>query len=136
MKSLSHIWFFVTPSTVAFQDPLSMGFSRQEYWSGLPFPSPEDLPDPRIEPRSPALQADSLPSQSSDSLYHSMKTVKSVGRNLTKYLKDFTLKVTEHLKKERCIPGSWIWKHKRVVNSLQQIYTINLILIKIQAIFL
>ena len=42
------------------QAPLSMGFSRQEYWSGLPFPSPEDLPDPEIEPRSPALQADSL----------------------------------------------------------------------------
>ena len=42
------------------QAPLSMVFSRQEYWSGLPFPSPEDLPDPEIEPRSPALQADSL----------------------------------------------------------------------------
>ena len=40
-----------------------MGFSKQEYWSGLPFPSPGDLPDPRIEPRSPALQADSLPSE-------------------------------------------------------------------------
>ena len=42
------------------QSSLSMGFSRQEYWSGLPFPSPENLPDPEIEPRSPALQADSL----------------------------------------------------------------------------
>ena len=40
-----------------------MGFSRQEYWSGLPFPSPEDLPDPGIEPRSPALQADALSSE-------------------------------------------------------------------------
>ena len=49
--------------TVACQAPLSMGFSRQEYWSGLPFPSPEDLPDPGIEPRSSALQADSLPSE-------------------------------------------------------------------------
>ena len=48
--------------TVACQIPLSMGFSRQEYWSGLPFPSPGDLPDPGIEPGSPALQADSLPS--------------------------------------------------------------------------
>ena len=46
--------------TVAFQAPLSMGFSRQEYWSGLPFPSPGDLPDPGIEPRSPTLQVDSL----------------------------------------------------------------------------
>ena len=49
--------------TVARQAPLSMGFSRQEYWSGLPFPYPEDLPDPGIEPVSPALQADSLPSE-------------------------------------------------------------------------
>ena len=49
-----------TPWTVACQIPLSKGFSRQEYWSGLPFPSPGDLPDLGIEPRSPALQADSL----------------------------------------------------------------------------
>ena len=51
------------PWTVAPQAPLSMGFSRKEYWSGLPFPSPEDLPDPGIEPRSPALQADYLPTE-------------------------------------------------------------------------
>ena len=50
----------VTPRTIAFQASLSIGFSRQEYWSELPFPSPEDLPDPGIEPGSPALQADSL----------------------------------------------------------------------------
>ena len=49
----------VTPWTVAQQAPLSTGFSRQEYWSGLPFPPPGDLPDPVIEPGSPALQADS-----------------------------------------------------------------------------
>jgi len=49
-----------TPWTVACQAPLSMGFSRQEHWSGLPFPSPGDLPDPGIEHGSPALQADSL----------------------------------------------------------------------------
>ena len=53
------------PWTVACQAPLSMGFSRQEYWSGLPFPSPGDLPDPGIEPRSPALQADDLPTSMS-----------------------------------------------------------------------
>ena len=52
-----------TPWTVACQAPPSMGFSRQEYWSGLPFPSPGDLPDPGIEPGSPALQADSLPTE-------------------------------------------------------------------------
>ena len=64
MKSLSHVQLFVTPWTVACQAPLSMGISRQEYWSGLPFPSPGDRPDPRIEPGSPTLQADSLPSES------------------------------------------------------------------------
>ena len=58
VKSLSHVRLFATPETVAFQVPPSMGFSRQEYWSGLPFPSPGDLPDPGIEPGSPALQAD------------------------------------------------------------------------------
>ena len=53
----------VTPWIVACQAPLSMGFSRQEYWSGSPFPSPGDLADPGIEPRSSALQADSLPTE-------------------------------------------------------------------------
>ena len=56
----SHVQLFVTPWSVARQAPLSMGFSRQEYWSGLPFPTPGDLHDPGIEPVSPALQADSL----------------------------------------------------------------------------
>ena len=51
------------PWTLAHQCPLSMGFPRQEYWSGLPFPSPGDLLDPGTEPRSPALQADALPSE-------------------------------------------------------------------------
>ena len=53
----------VTPRSVAHQGPLSMGFSRKEYKSGLPFPSPEDLPNPGIESGSPALQADSLPTE-------------------------------------------------------------------------
>ena len=52
-----------TPWTVACQAPLSMGFSRQEYWSGLPFPSPEDLPYPGIKPGSSSLKADSLPTE-------------------------------------------------------------------------
>ena len=55
VKSLSRVQLFATPWTVAYQAPLSMGFSRQLYWSGLPFPSPGDLPDPGIEPGSPAL---------------------------------------------------------------------------------
>ena len=57
----SCVRFFATPWTVAHQAPLFMGFSRQEYWSGLSFPPPEDLPDLGIEPGSPALQTDSLP---------------------------------------------------------------------------
>ena len=52
-----------TPWTVACQAPLSMEFSRQEYWSGLPFPSPGDPPDPEIKPESPALPTDSLPTE-------------------------------------------------------------------------
>ena len=63
VKLLSCVRLFATPWTVAYQAPRSMKFSRQEYWSGLPFPSPGDLPDPGIEPRSPALQADALPSE-------------------------------------------------------------------------
>ena len=55
VKSLSHVQLFVTPWTVSYRAPPSMGFSRQEYLSGLPFPSPEDLPNPGIEPRSPVL---------------------------------------------------------------------------------
>ena len=55
VKSLSRVWLFVTPWTVAYQVPPSMGFSMQEYWSGLPFPSPGELPNPGIEPGSPAL---------------------------------------------------------------------------------
>ena len=63
MKLLSHIRLFATPWTIAYQAPPSMRFSRQEYWSGLPFPSPGDLPYPGIEPRSPALWADALSSK-------------------------------------------------------------------------
>ena len=63
VKSFSCVWLFATLWTVAHQAPLSMGFSRQEYWSGLPFPSPEDFPDLGIEPRSPALEADALTSE-------------------------------------------------------------------------
>ena len=63
VKSFSHVRLFATPWTVARQAPPSMGFSRLEYWSGLPFPSPGYLPDPGIKPQSPILQADSLPSE-------------------------------------------------------------------------
>ena len=60
---VSSVWLFTTPWTAAHQAPLSTGFPRQEYWSGLPFPSPGDLPHPGIEPRTPALRTDSLLSE-------------------------------------------------------------------------
>ena len=63
MKSLGRVRLFATSWTVAHQGPLSMGFSRQEYWSGVPVPSPGDVPSPEIEPGSPVLQADALPSE-------------------------------------------------------------------------
>ena len=66
VKSLSRVRLCATPWTVAYQAPPSMGFSRQEYWSGLPFPSPRDLPNPGIKPGSPALQTDALPSEPPD----------------------------------------------------------------------
>ena len=63
VKSLSRVRLFATGCTVTYQAPPSMGFSRQEYWSGLLFPSPGDLPNPGIEPGSPALQAEALSSE-------------------------------------------------------------------------
>ena len=63
MKSLNCVWLFATPWTVAHQAPRFLGFSSHKYWSGLPFPSPGNLPDPGIEPGSPTLQADALPSE-------------------------------------------------------------------------
>ena len=75
---LSHSVVFdsVTPRTVANQPPLSMGFSRQEYWSGSPFPSPGYLPHPGIKSMSPALQADSLPTKSSGKQNWSRKALR------------------------------------------------------------
>ena len=63
LSCFSRVQLLATLWTVALQAPLFMGFSRQEYWSGLPYPSPGDLPDPGIEPRAPALQADALTSE-------------------------------------------------------------------------
>jgi len=67
---VSHVWLCVTPWTIHHQAPLSMEFSRQEYWSGLPFPSPRDLPNPGIEPGSPTLQVDSLPNSKTKIQWH------------------------------------------------------------------
>ena len=63
VKSLSYVWLFATLWTVGYKAPPSMGFSRQEYWSGLPHPSPGDLSNPGFKPRSPSLQADTLTSE-------------------------------------------------------------------------
>ena len=63
MPSSSVMFSSATPWTIARQTPLSIGFSRQAYWSGLPFPTAEDLPNPGIQPGSPALQSDSLPTE-------------------------------------------------------------------------
>ena len=63
LKLLSRVQLFATPWTVDYQAPQSMEFSRREYWSGLPLTSPGDLPNPGIEPGSPALQADAVPSE-------------------------------------------------------------------------
>ena len=63
VKSLSRVRPFMTPWTVTYQAAWSMGFSKQECWSGLPLPFPGDLPDPGIQPGSPTLQADALPSE-------------------------------------------------------------------------
>ena len=63
MNLLSHVRLFATPWIVAYQAPPSMGFTGQEYWGGLPLPSPGDLPDPGIEPRFTAFQAGALPSE-------------------------------------------------------------------------
>ena len=83
-KSLSRVRLFVTLWTVARQAPLSMGFSRQEYWSGLPFPSPGDLPNPGIEPGSPALPADALFSEPPG------KPIKAIGSYLYESLTALT----------------------------------------------
>ena len=72
VQSLSRVWLFATPWTVACQPPLSMGFSREEYWGGLPFPSPGDLPNPGIKPVSPALQAYALSSVLEYDIYLSL----------------------------------------------------------------
>ena len=71
VSSLSYVFTLGIPWTVARQAPLSMGFSKQENWSGLPFHSPDDLPDPGTEPRSSALQAGSLPSEPSGKPFQS-----------------------------------------------------------------
>ena len=79
-ESLKRVWLFVTEWTGAHQAPLSMEFSRHNYWSGLPFPSPGDLSNQGIEPGSPALQVDSLPSESPRKLIFYLESLRSFPR--------------------------------------------------------
>ena len=74
---------FTTPWTLACQAPLSMKFSKQEYWSGLPFPSPGNLPDPGIKSRYPAMQADSLPSEPPGKPRYTLQLSNSVPRYIS-----------------------------------------------------
>ena len=82
VKLLSRVRLFATPWTIAYQAPPFMQFPRQEYWSGLPFPSPGDLPNTGIKPRSPTLQADTLPSEPPGK---PRKTVKGI-RNIFRFI--------------------------------------------------
>ena len=107
VKLLSRVWLFGTPWTVAHQAPPSIEFSRQEYWSGLPFPSPGDLPNPGIEPGFPAFQADALPFEPPGNpciakLRLKLKKVGEIARpfryDLTQIPYDYTAEVTNRFK--------------------------------------
>ena len=102
----------MTPWTVAHQAPLSMEFSRQEYWSGLLFPSPGDLPNPGIEPRSPTLQADALPSEPSGSL---MKI--TANQIVKKEVKLFLFVDEINLQKILKMPQKYQWKYNKIINK-------------------
>ena len=127
VKSLSHVQLFATPWTIAHQALLFMGFSRQEYWSGLPFPSPGDLPKPRIEPRSPTLQTNALPSESPGKPM-SINKVHSINISY-KYMRKVHIEVPVHhcchLTHSPCqLPRRW-WPPKTL--KRQSIYTAVLI---------
>ena len=97
VKSLSRVQLFATPWTVAHQAPPSMEFPRQEYWSGLPFPSPGDLPDPGIEPGSLSLQADGLPSEPPGvPIRFRVERIQRINRSCKPYLSRNTSSVNKH----------------------------------------
>ena len=105
-----------------------MGFSRQEYWSGLPFPSPEDLPNPGIEPRSPALQADTLPSEppwwtqtllqfkNTQSLYYVETYFAGVQFSLPISFDSLLLLSTERRSKQ-CANVTWLKKYIKYIST-------------------
>ena len=109
VAALDHARFFATPWTVAHQAPLSMGFSRQQYWSGLPFHPPGDLPDPGFKPESPALQAASLPATPSGKPQKKMVWTK-LGKNfknIFKYFKKKELHLMNNKYMPSSLPGIW-----------------------------
>ena len=119
MKSLNRVWLFATPWTVAYQALTSMRFSRHDYWSGLPFPSPGDLPNPGIKPGSPALQTEALPSEppgklsltehSKNSLYLDQSSPQYCYRDLLSHSVSYSVKFSLEF---RCsLPGG---KHLQV----------------------
>ena len=111
VKLLSRVRLFATPWTVAYQPPSSTGYSRQESWSGLPFPSPGDLPDPGIEPRSPALQADALPSEPPGKHFGHWTTSKSSLSPSSPLPSVATAPCicTSTAVLHTCRPSSWLW---------------------------
>ena len=98
VKLLSRVQLLATPWTVAHQAPPSLGFSRQEYCSGLLFPSPGDLPNPGIEPRSPTLQADALPSEPPGKLQHHLMKAHCKVTSKLKVTKMVSHHKTTHIK--------------------------------------
>ena len=111
VKSLSCVRLFATPWTIAYQAPQSMEFSRQEYWSGLPFPSPGDLPDPGIEPGSPTLWADALLSEPPGKPLSSSRNLQTEWTSNVWNLDNWTL-----WNRFLCYPSQWQWLAVNQIN--------------------
>ena len=124
MKSLSHVCFFASPWTVPWQAPLSMGFSRQKYWSVLQFPSPGDLPNRVINPGSPTLQADSLPSKEPGNL--KIYTIHTSYKNRSKY-RVFFLAYISVL--EQCVMKSCRTEKWDIIPALLVLYSLIIVLV-------
>ena len=119
--------------TVACQPPLSLGFSKQEYCSGLPFPSPGDLPDPGIKPRSQALQADSLPTELRrkpkvwiDQAKYSIYTARQHFWNSLQWRNSFSAQsiMDQYLKKKKNTKSyTWIWRQYQIAPRVFKLFT-------------
>ena len=131
-QSLRCVQFFVTPWTVARQAPLSMEFSRQEYWSGLPCPSLGDLPHPGIKPGSPALQADSLPSEPPRKpvIYNGRKLISS-GEKVTLYI--FYQLYNHSFTKHECSQEQYQFENQKWLQSYISEITANKLKVLLKA---